>query len=72
MSPEEIAEASPTNRMASWPYTKAMSANNTVDRATVNTVTSTETVGTPANVQGGRLLLNGEPSPDWAWPTPVE
>ena len=33
MSPEEIAEVSPTNRMVSWPYTKAMVANNTVDRA---------------------------------------
>ena len=33
MSAEEIAEVSPGNRMVSWPYTKAMSANNTVDRA---------------------------------------
>ena len=33
MSPEEITEVSPANRMVSWPYTKAMSANNTVDRA---------------------------------------
>ena len=32
-SPEEIAEVSPTNQMVSWPYTKAMVANNTVDRA---------------------------------------
>ena len=33
MTPEEIAEVTPENRMVSWPYTKAMSANNTVDRA---------------------------------------
>lgn len=33
MSATEIAEVSPENRMVSWPYTKAMSANNTVDRA---------------------------------------
>lgn len=33
MSPAEIAEVSAENRMVSWPYTKAMSANNTVDRA---------------------------------------
>lgn len=33
MSAAEIAKASPANRMVSWPYTKAMSANNTVDRA---------------------------------------
>lgn len=33
MSPGEIAEVSPGNQMVSWPYTKAMVANNTVDRA---------------------------------------
>ena len=33
MSATEIAEVSAENRMVSWPYTKAMSANNTVDRA---------------------------------------
>lgn len=33
MTPKEIAEVTPENRMVSWPYTKAMSANNTVDRA---------------------------------------
>ena len=33
MSPGEITEVSPTNQMVSWPYTKAMVANNTVDRA---------------------------------------
>ncbi|MXW97494.1 MAG: hypothetical protein F4Y05_09025 [Acidimicrobiaceae bacterium] len=33
MSATEIVEVSPENRMVSWPYTKAMSANNTVDRA---------------------------------------
>ena len=33
MSPGEISEVSPTNQMVSWPYTKAMVANNTVDRA---------------------------------------
>ncbi len=33
MSPGEIAEVSPTNQLVSWPYTKAMVANNTVDRA---------------------------------------
>lgn len=29
----EIREPSPTNRMVSWPYTKAMCADNTVDQA---------------------------------------
>ena len=33
MSAEEIAEVTAENRLVSWPYTKAMSANNTVDRA---------------------------------------
>ncbi|MXZ53750.1 MAG: hypothetical protein F4Z34_11240 [Acidimicrobiaceae bacterium] len=33
MSATEIADVSAGNRMVSWPYTKAMSANNTVDRA---------------------------------------
>lgn len=42
MSPEEIAEATPENRMVSWPYTKAMSANNTVDRAGALLVCSLE------------------------------
>ena len=42
MSPEEIAEVSPANRMVSWPYTKAMSANNTVDRAGALLVCSLE------------------------------
>lgn len=30
---DEIREPSPTNRMVSWPYTKAMCANNNVDQA---------------------------------------
>jgi acetyl-CoA C-acetyltransferase len=30
---EQIRNPSPTNRMVSWPYTKAMCANNTVDQA---------------------------------------
>ena len=42
MSPTEIAEVSPANRMVSWPYTKAMSANNTVDRAGALLVCSLE------------------------------
>ena len=42
MSAEEIAEISPENRMVSWPYTKAMSANNTVDRAGALLVCSLE------------------------------
>lgn len=33
MSVAEIREPSATNRMVSWPYTKAMCANNTVDHA---------------------------------------
>ena len=33
MSVAEIREPSSTNRMVSWPYTKAMCANNTVDHA---------------------------------------
>lgn len=33
MSASEIREPSRTNRMVSWPYTKAMCANNTVDHA---------------------------------------
>ena len=42
MSASEIAEVSPGNRMVSWPYTKAMSANNTVDRAGALLVCSLE------------------------------
>ena len=42
MTPKEIAEATPENRMVSWPYTKAMSANNTVDRAGALLVCSLE------------------------------
>lgn len=33
MSADEIREVSADNRMVSWPYTKAMCANNTVDKA---------------------------------------
>ncbi len=33
MSAEQVREPSQTNRMVSWPYTKAMCANNTVDHA---------------------------------------
>ncbi len=33
MSASDIREPSRTNRMVSWPYTKAMCANNTVDHA---------------------------------------
>ncbi len=42
MSATEIAEVTPENRMVSWPYTKAMSANNTVDRAGALLVCSLE------------------------------
>ena len=42
MTPKEIAEVNPENRMVSWPYTKAMSANNTVDRAGALLVCSLE------------------------------
>ena len=42
MSPDEIAEVTSENRMVSWPYTKAMSANNTVDRAGALLVCSLE------------------------------
>ncbi|HWU31761.1 MAG TPA: acetyl-CoA acetyltransferase [Marmoricola sp.] len=33
VSPEEIENASPTNRMISWPYTKLMVSNNNVEQA---------------------------------------
>ena len=42
MSPPEIREPGPTNRMVSWPYTKAMCANNQVDYAGAVVVASTE------------------------------
>ena len=42
MTAEEIREPSPTNRMVSWPYTKAMCANNQVDQAGAVVITSVE------------------------------
>lgn len=41
MSQREIRDASPTNRMVSWPYTKAMCANNRVDQAGALVICST-------------------------------
>ena len=43
MSVDEILEPSATNRMVSWPYTKAMCANNTVDHAGAIIMCSNET-----------------------------
>lgn len=43
MSIDEIQEPSTTNRMVSWPYTKAMCANNTVDHAGAIIMCSNET-----------------------------
>ena len=51
MTASEIRNPSPTNRMVSWPYTKAMCANNHVDQAAAVIVASTEAadrLGVPA------------------------
>ncbi len=42
MTAIEIRNASPTNRMVSWPYTKAMCANNHVDQAGAVIIASRE------------------------------
>ncbi|MEM7142084.1 MAG: hypothetical protein AAF548_13740 [Actinomycetota bacterium] len=42
-SAAEIREPSPANRMVSWPYTKAMCANNTVDQAAAIIICAQET-----------------------------
>lgn len=42
MTADEIRNPSPTNRMVSWPYTKAMCANNHVDQAAAIIVASSE------------------------------
>jgi acetyl-CoA C-acetyltransferase len=42
MTADEIRNPSPTNRMVSWPYTKAMCANNHVDQAAAVIIASTE------------------------------
>lgn len=42
MTATQIREPSPTNRFVSWPYTKAMCANNTIDHGGAIVLTSTE------------------------------
>ncbi len=42
MSAAEIREPSATNRMVSWPYTKALCANNHVDQGAALIITSSE------------------------------
>lgn len=42
VSPEEIENASPANRMISWPYTKLMVSNNNVEQAAAVIVCSVE------------------------------
>ncbi|OBK10333.1 acetyl-CoA acetyltransferase [Mycobacterium asiaticum] len=54
---QEIREASPQNRMISWPYTKLMNSNNMVDQGASLVLTS---VG-----QAQRL---GVPSERWVYP----
>lgn len=52
MTAPEIRNASPTNRMVSWPYTKAMCANNHVDQAGAIIIASSEAadrLGVPAS-----------------------
>ena len=52
MSADEIREPSPANRMVSWPYTKAMCANNTVDHGGALILTTherAEALGVPAD-----------------------
>lgn len=47
-----IREPSPDNRMVSWPYTKAMCANNTVDHGSATILCSTDLadrLGVPTN-----------------------
>ena len=43
LTAEQIRNPSPRNRMVSWPYTKAMCANNTVDQAGALIICSSET-----------------------------
>lgn len=52
MTADEIRDPSPTNRMVSWPYTKAMCANNTVDHSGALVLTTherAEQLGIPAD-----------------------
>ena len=52
MSADEIREPSSANRMVSWPYTKAMCANNTVDHGGALILTTherAEALGVPAD-----------------------
>jgi acetyl-CoA C-acetyltransferase len=52
MTAAEIRRASPSNRMVSWPYTKAMCANNHVDQAGAVIIASHEAadrLGVPAD-----------------------
>lgn len=43
VTPEEIWQDSPGNRMISWPYTKLMNSNNMVDQGAALILTSVET-----------------------------
>jgi len=52
MTAEEIREPSPANRMVSWPYTKAMCANNQVDQAgavVIASVAAADRLGVPTD-----------------------
>lgn len=52
MSAEQIREPGPGNRMVSWPYTKAMCANNTVDHGGALVLTTheqAEALGVPVD-----------------------
>ena len=66
-SAEEIREPTARNRMVSWPYTKAMCANNTVDQAAAIIICSTaraDELGVPASRRVHPLLcVNSEDTP---------
>ena len=66
-SEAEIREPSPQNRMVSWPYTKAMCANNTVDHAAAVILCSeaiADELGVPTERRVYPLLcVNSEDTP---------
>lgn len=63
----QIREPSERNRMVSWPYTKAMCANNTVDQAAAIVICSTaraDELGVPVSRRVHPLLcVNSEDTP---------
>jgi acetyl-CoA C-acetyltransferase len=56
LSPSEIREPSPDNRMIAFPYTKAMVANNTVDMASALLVCNVD-VALSAGVPADRMVF---------------